>query len=60
MKLEYNIYLDYNATTPIGDEVAEAMRPYLKDYFGNPSSSHSLALQPEMLLKMLADSSQNC
>lgn len=41
MKLEYNIYLDYNATTPIGDEVAEAMRPYLKDYFGNPSSSHS-------------------
>ncbi len=34
------IYLDYNATTPIDPEVAEAMRPYLETYFGNPSSSH--------------------
>jgi cysteine desulfurase NifS len=34
------IYLDYNATTPIDPEVAEAMRPYLYEYFGNPSSSH--------------------
>ena len=35
------IYLDYNATTPIEEEVAEAMFPYLKEYFGNPSSSHA-------------------
>jgi cysteine desulfurase NifS len=34
------IYLDYNATTPIDPEVAEAMRPYLYEHFGNPSSSH--------------------
>ena len=34
------IYLDYNATTPIDREVAEAMTPYLYDHFGNPSSSH--------------------
>ena len=34
------IYLDYNATTPIDREVAEAMAPYLYEYFGNPSSSH--------------------
>jgi cysteine desulfurase NifS len=34
------IYLDYNATTPIDPEVAEAMRPYLYAGFGNPSSSH--------------------
>jgi cysteine desulfurase len=34
------IYLDYNATTPIDDEVAEAMLPYLHEHFGNPSSSH--------------------
>lgn len=34
------IYLDYNATTPIDQEVAEAMRPYLFEHFGNPSSSH--------------------
>lgn len=35
------IYLDYNATTPIDKEVAAAMRPFLDEYFGNPSSSHS-------------------
>ena len=34
------IYLDYNATTPIAKEVAEAMAPYLYERFGNPSSSH--------------------
>ena len=34
------IYLDYNATTPVDPEVIEAMLPYLKEHFGNPSSSH--------------------
>src|SRR3989304_8263772 len=34
------IYLDYNATTPIDPKVLEAMLPYLKEHFGNPSSSH--------------------
>lgn len=34
------IYLDYNATTPIAKEVADAMTPYLYNFFGNPSSSH--------------------
>jgi len=34
------IYLDYNATTPVAPEVAEAMLPYLYGNFGNPSSSH--------------------
>lgn len=34
------IYLDYNATTPIAREVADAMVPYLYEGFGNPSSSH--------------------
>lgn len=33
------IYLDYNATTPIAPEVVDAMLPYLRDHFGNPSSS---------------------
>jgi cysteine desulfurase len=35
-----SIYLDYNATTPIEMEVAEAMVPFLYEHFGNPSSSH--------------------
>lgn len=34
------IYLDYNATTPHDPEVIEAIRPYLQEHFGNPSSSH--------------------
>jgi cysteine desulfurase NifS/selenium donor protein len=34
------IYLDYNATTPVAPEVAAAMRPYLEEFFGNPSSTH--------------------
>jgi cysteine desulfurase len=32
------IYLDYAATTPMMDEVVEAMLPYQQQYFGNPSS----------------------
>ncbi len=39
------IYLDYNATTPIDKEVAQAMQPYLSEYFGNPSSSHSYGIE---------------
>ncbi len=34
------IYMDFNASTPIESEVAEAMRPFLTDYYGNPSSQH--------------------
>ena len=32
------IYLDYNGTTPVDPAVVEAMIPYLKEHFGNPSS----------------------
>ncbi len=39
------IYLDYNATTPLAPEVAEAMKPYLENYFGNPSSTHWYGVQ---------------
>ncbi|GAB4312882.1 MAG: hypothetical protein Kow00127_03580 [Bacteroidales bacterium] len=35
------IYLDYNATTPVAPEVADAMKPFLDVYFGNPSSTHT-------------------
>jgi len=33
------IYLDYNATTPLDPRVLEAMLPYFREYFGNPSSN---------------------
>src|SRR5262245_6992388 len=35
------IYLDYNATTPIDPAVADAMLPFIKQEFGNPSSTHA-------------------
>jgi cysteine desulfurase len=37
------IYFDYNATTPVAEEVLEAMLPWFRSSYGNPSSaSHSL------------------
>lgn len=36
------IYLDYNATTPVAPEVLDAMLPFLREAYGNPSSSHAL------------------
>ena len=35
------IYPDYNATTPVAPEAAEAMRPFLYEAYGNPSSTHA-------------------
>jgi cysteine desulfurase len=34
------VYLDHAATTPVRDEVLEAMMPFLGPRFGNPSSVH--------------------
>jgi len=35
------IYMDNNATTRVAPEVLDAMLPYLKESYGNPSSMHS-------------------
>lgn len=35
------VYLDHAATTPLREEVAEAMRPHAREVFGNPSSLHA-------------------
>lgn len=35
------IYLDNNSTTPVDPRVLDAMLPYFKERFGNPSSNHS-------------------
>jgi cysteine desulfurase len=42
---EPSIYLDHNATTPLHPAIWEAMRPFLTDVFGNPSSLHTEGLQ---------------
>ena len=42
---EQVIYMDNNATTRVAPEVLEAMMPYLRDYYGNPSSMHTFGGQ---------------
>ena len=45
------IYLDNAATTPILDEVIDAMMLVMKTNFGNPSSTHSLGQEAKMILE---------
>jgi cysteine desulfurase len=45
------IYLDYNASTPIDPAVADVMRPFLADHFGNPSSGHWAAAPAKAALE---------
>ncbi len=45
------IYLDYNATTPIDKEVADAMVPFLYGGFGNPSSTHELGVSAKNVVE---------
>ncbi|WP_307794946.1 cysteine desulfurase family protein [Alkalihalobacillus sp. BA299] len=40
MKKLKQVYLDYNASTPIAPEVREAMLPFLEKHYGNPSALH--------------------
>lgn len=42
--MEEFIYLDYNATTPIDQEVAKEMMPFINDLFGNPSSPYPIGI----------------
>jgi cysteine desulfurase len=45
------IYLDYNATTPLDSRILEAMMPYLKEHWGNPSSSYRFGNQAKIAVE---------
>lgn len=45
------IYADYSATTPVRQEVIDAMLPLYKEDFGNPSSIHSYGIKAQKYLE---------
>ncbi|MPZ61974.1 MAG: aminotransferase class V-fold PLP-dependent enzyme [Propionibacteriales bacterium] len=49
------IYLDYNGTTPVDPRVVDAMLPYLREHFGNPSSTHHYGQEPRHALARARD-----
>jgi len=46
-----DIYLDYNATTPLAEPVFEVMVPFLQTSYGNASSLHYAAREPRRILR---------
>ena len=45
------IYLDYAATTPVDQRVLDAMLPYFRENYGNPSSVHRLGQKAETAIE---------
>lgn len=54
-----DVYLDYNASTPVVDSVLEAMLPWFRCTYANPGSQHSMGRAARFAMKdareMLAD-----
>jgi cysteine desulfurase len=49
------IYLDYQATTPLAPEAADAMRPWLDQKFANPHSPHKLGREAAATVEVARD-----
>lgn len=49
--MNLNIYLDSAASTRVSDEVLDAMLPYLKDSYGNPSSHYGLGYEAKKAIE---------
>lgn len=56
MENKRKVYLDYAATTPVDERVVEAMGPYFKQQFGNPSSVHTFGQRAEAALEAARES----
>ncbi len=54
------IYFDYAATTPTDPKVIEAMKPFLFERFGNPSSLHSFGQEAKQGLEEARSTLAQC
>lgn len=54
------VYLDNAATTPVREEVFEAMRPFFGPKFGNPSSVHRFGREARVALDEAREKVANC
>jgi cysteine desulfurase len=57
---EIVIYLDHNATTPVDGRVLEAMLPYLKEHWGNPSSPYRFGSQAKIAVEKARERIAQC
>lgn len=51
-----HVYLDHAATTPVHPEVAEIMRIYMLEHFGNPSSIHTYGRKARQAMETARES----
>ena len=54
------MYLDHAATTPLGPEAREAMRPWLEGHFGNPSSVHAAGREAREAVESARETVAGC
>lgn len=54
------VYADHAATTPLMSEALEAMLPFMKGNFGNPSSIHSWAKKPHEAVRKAREEIAGC
>jgi cysteine desulfurase len=54
------IYLDYQATTPVAPEVAEAMGPWAEDHFANPHSPSRAGREAAAAIEMARGQVEKC
>ncbi len=54
------VYADHAATTPLSKAAFEAMLPFLRDEFGNPSSLHSWARAPRQAVAEARETTISC
>ena len=56
----HRVYADHAATTPLSKAAFEAMLPFLRDEFGNPSSLHSWARAPRKAVAEARETIAKC